>query len=111
MKWYLCVLFLLALAGCRHHRLINRSAVKMIKVVRYRDEADSITVLYNSPIKIRQIINEINDSEKQPLDFEMNCKVHIVYADSTATVLCGGTAIRYKGTTYKMDESMEEILN
>ena len=111
MKWYWCAMLLLGLTGCRHHRLIDRSAVKTIKVVRYRDEADSVTIEYSNPIKIRHIINEINDSEKQPLDFEMNCKVHIVYADSIATILCGGAAIRYKGSNYKMSESMEEILN
>lgn len=111
MKRCLCILFVLTLAGCKNHVLVNKSGINMIKVVRYRDEKDSITVNYTARLKIRHIVNAINDSEKQPLYFKMNCKVHLIYADSTVTVLCNGTAIKYRGITYKMSDSMEDILN
>ena len=83
----------------------------MIKVVRYRDEKDSIIVNYTARTKIRHIVNAINDSEKQPLVFTANCKVHVIYADSTITVLCNGASIKYKGITFKMSDSIEDILN
>lgn len=111
MKRYLSILFLLGLSGCKNHQLINKSAIKAIKVVRYRDERDSIIINYTGVVKIRHIINALNDSKKEPLYFKANCKLRIIYADSILTVLCNGVAIRYKGITYKMSDSMEDILN
>ena len=111
MKRYALLILLATLAGCKHHMLINRSAVRMIKVVRYRDEADSITLNYTDPIKIRHIANAVNTDKKEPIDFEKNCTLHVIYADSTATFLCHGSAIKYKGTTYRINESIEEVLN
>lgn len=111
MKRYFILIFLIVLTGCKHHILINRSAVKMIKVVRYRDETDSIVMTYTDAVKIRHIANAVNTDKKEPIAFETNCTLHIIYADSTATFLCHGSAIRYKGTTYRLNESIEEILN
>lgn len=102
---------LLILAGCRHHGMINHSSVKMIKAVRYRDDKDSITLTYTDGGKIDHIINALDDSEKEPLDFNKNCTLHIIYPDSSITVFCHGTSIKYKGATYKLNSSMEEILN
>lgn len=111
MKRYLGIVFLLILAGCKNHVLTNKSAVKMIRVVRYRDAHDSIIINYTGYIKIRHIINAINDSKKESLYFKSNCKLHIIYADSTVAILCNGSSIQYKGATYKMNDSMEDVLN
>jgi hypothetical protein len=111
MKRNLAFLLLLALAGCKHHGIINRSSIKMIKAIRYRDEDDSVTLTYTDGGKINHIVNAIDDNTKEPLKFDSNCTLHIIYPDSTITVLCHGTSIKYKGATYKLNSSMEEILN
>lgn len=111
MKRTFTLLLLLCLTGCRHHGIINNSAVKMIKAVRYRTETDSITLTYTDAGKISDIVDAIDDNQKEPLYFDTDCILHIIYADSTATVRCRGTAINYKGTTYRLNNSVEEILN
>jgi hypothetical protein len=111
MKSCFILLVLLSFAGCKHHVLLNRSKVKMITVVRYRDENDSIVVNYTDATTIRHIVNDINTGKRQPIYFDMSCKLHLIYPDSTITVTTYGSALKYKGATYRMNESIEEILN
>lgn len=111
MKRSFALLLLLALAGCKNHGLINRSSVKMIRAVRYRSDDDSIVLTYTDGAKINHIINALDDNIKESQNFDKNCTLHIMYADSSITVFCHGTSIKYKGTTYKLNNSLEEILN
>lgn len=96
--------------GCKHH-LVNNPAVKMIQVVVYRTEADSVTFNYTDTKKIKRIVNAINHSKRQQLHFDMDYSLHLVYPDSTVTVLANGTSISCNGVTYQMNDSMNELIN
>lgn len=104
-------LFLLVLAGCKNHGLINSSSIKMIKAVRYRTPTDSITQTYTTTGEIDHIVKGLNSNKKEPVYFtHPDCDIHIIYGDSTLNVLCRGNTIKYKGATYRLRHSVEEIL-
>ncbi|MES2279674.1 MAG: hypothetical protein V4592_26805 [Bacteroidota bacterium] len=110
MKRYFIILLLITLTGCKNH-LVNNSGVKMIKVVIYRDESDSITVDYTNAAKIKRIMNTLNHNYECPLHFETNCTLHVIYADSVATIYCNGASIKYNNVTYQLKNSMQEAIN
>ncbi|QKJ29639.1 hypothetical protein HQ865_07690 [Mucilaginibacter mali] len=110
MKSLLIVLLAILFMGCKHHP-VNNAAVKMIQVVVYRNEVDSVTFNYTDSKKIKRIVNAINHSKRQKLHFDMDCSLHLVYPDSTVTVLANGTSISCNGVTYQMTDSMNELIN
>jgi uncharacterized lipoprotein YajG len=110
MKWYFIIVVVIILAGCKNH-LVSSTGVKMIKVVLYRDAADSVTVNYTDARKIKHILNTLNHNRQEPLHFETNCTLHVIYADSVATIYCNAASIRYHNVTYHMSHSMQESLN
>ena len=111
MSRNLILLFLLVFAGCRDHGLINSSSIKMIKAVRYRTPTDYITQTYTTSHEIDHIVKGLNSNKKEPVYFTVpDCDIYIIYGDSTLNLICRGNAIKYKGATYRLSHSVEEIL-
>ena len=107
----LLLLFLFVFAGCKDHGLINESSIKMIKAVRYRTPTDSITQTFTTSGEIAHIVKGLNSNKKEPVYFTApDCDIYIIYRDSTLNVLCRGNAIKYKGATYRLKNSVAEIL-
>lgn len=102
---------LLVFGGCRNRGLINTSDIKMIKTVRYRTPTDSITQTYTSISEIDHIVDGLNGNKKEPVYFtNPDCDIYIIYQDSTLNVLCRGNTMKYRGATYRLSNSMEQIL-
>ena len=106
----LCLLPVL-IASCSYHGVVSMTGLKMIRAVRYRTPADSIVEVYTNRASMKRIVRAINRSKKQPLQFRANCRLHFIYADSTVTLLLKGSSMRLKEQTYKLDDTIVDILN
>lgn len=104
---------MLSIQCANKNGIISRNKVKSI-VITLDSTNEHLTL---PPIEIRnedsliQIIKKINECESEPIKFYPTHRLKITYADGQEKmILCSGSALKYEGLTYRLNESIKDIV-
>jgi len=60
---------------------------------------------------VNQIVRKVNECETELIYFHPTHRLKIAYEDGREKmILCSGSAIKYDGLTYRLKESINEII-
>jgi|ERR1700733_4196647 len=115
MKKTLALLpIVLLMLSCAHqHNLIAGDNIRSMVIT--LDSSQHIAA--SNPIEItnedslHQIIRKLNACDQEPIIFYPTHWIKINYGDGKArTVVCNGSSMNYEGLTYRLKESIQNII-
>jgi hypothetical protein len=114
MRKIIIISFALFSLQCTNKKgIIGATKVKSIEIT--FDSTDLHPTV--SAIQIRnldslnQIIKTINECESEPIKFYPTHRLKFNYEDGREeTILCSGSALKYKGLTYRLKENIRDII-
>lgn len=90
--------------------IISPKNVKSILVTVNDNEASSVLIANSDSIRV--ILSKLNDSSQEPIKFYATHRLSVNYNDGKqALVLCSGSSMKIEGRTYKLKETIGDILN
>lgn len=93
--------------------IISGSKVKSVEVtLGSTDMHPSVSVIeIRNQDSLNRIIETINECESEPIIFYPTHRLKFNYADGLEeTILCSGSALKYKGLTYRLNENISDIV-
>jgi hypothetical protein len=93
--------------------IISSNKVKSIVIT--LDSTDEHLILPLVEIRnedsLNQIIRKINECESEPIKFYPTHRLKITYEDGREElILCSGSSLKYDGLTYRLKESIRDIV-
>ncbi len=111
MKSYYMVICLTVLlsTGCKKKQLIDERNINEIIIL--TNIKGSLVKNLMDTVKIKQVIDELNDAQIEPLYFKSDLILKIIYTDNRSlTILSNRNYIMINGLTYKIDQPILNII-
>lgn len=98
--------------GCDDNEIVPSFELVSITVELKTFKGDLVTVKkFDKRQTVSQIVIGLNDADRALTKFYATHRLTLIYLDGHhETLLCSGTAMKYKGLTYEMKNPIEEIL-
>ncbi|ELM3645111.1 hypothetical protein [Flavobacterium psychrophilum] len=104
------ILTMVSLISC-NSKIYEPKDVKEIDVTILRKDNGTSKVNFNNFDDIKQIIDEVNKSKREPIKFIADYKLILKFKDSTKTLLIKNGMMNIEGITYRLNHNLGNIIN
>jgi hypothetical protein len=109
-KAIIYILTMFSLISC-NSKMYDAKDVQEIEITSLRKESVLNKVRFTDFKDIKQIIDEVNKSKKEPIKFVADYKLIIKLKDTSRTLLIRNSMMNIEGITYELNNNLGNIID
>lgn len=104
------IITMVSLMSC-NSKIYEPKDIKEIDVTILRKENGIDKINFSDAEDIKQIIDEVNKSKKEPIKFIADYKLSLKFKDTTKILLVRNSMMNIEGITYKLNHNLGNIIS